>query len=121
VKLLVVEPESDRLWEVVKGRRLLCSALAEVEVPRALARRGIDPHAPAVTYLLDGLLLLEVDSRTLHRAAALRPPGLLSSEAIHIASALGVVERLSGFVAYDDRLLTAARACGLPILSPGAR
>lgn len=53
-------------------------------------------------------------------AGALTPPALRSLDAVHLASALSVRDRLDGFVAYDARLVEAARAHGLPVLTPGA-
>jgi hypothetical protein len=55
----------------------------------------------------------------INRAAGIRPNTLRSLDAIHLASALAVKQDLTAFVAYDKRLLAAAREAGLPTASPG--
>jgi predicted nucleic acid-binding protein len=44
-----------------------------------------------------------------------------SLDAIHLATALHIRERLTAFVAYDNRLAEAARATGLPGRDPRQR
>ncbi len=119
VKLLVDEPESQELWAAVEGQILVASALVEVEVPRAMARRGLDPSLSAVRVLLGGLVLLELDVATLRRAALLPPATLRSLDALHLAAALTVRDRITAVVAYDQRLSAAAQDHGLLVLSPG--
>ncbi|MGH7641053.1 MAG: VapC toxin family PIN domain ribonuclease, partial [Candidatus Dormibacteria bacterium] len=51
-------------------------------------------------------------------ATQLRRPSLRSLDAIHLATALTVQNDLEAFVAYDVRLLGAAQAEQLPIVSP---
>jgi len=57
------------------------------------------------------------------RAAAYSEMSLRSLDAIHVATAEHVVAvtkvGLEAFVAYDDRLLDAARSVGLPTVAPG--
>jgi predicted nucleic acid-binding protein len=104
----------------VEGADLLASSLVLVEVPRAVGRLGLDPQGPDVVSLLDELRLLTVEDDLLQAAALLRPPALRSLDAVHLASALSVRDRLDALVAYDARLVDAARAHGLPVLTPGA-
>ena len=47
-----------------------------------------------------------------------RPQALRLSHAIHLASALAVKRDLTAFVAYDDKLVAAAKEAGLPVASP---
>jgi predicted nucleic acid-binding protein len=54
----------------------------------------------------------------LSKAAGGRPPTLRVIDAIHLASALAIRRELTAFVAYDKRLLAAAKAAGLPTASP---
>lgn len=51
-------------------------------------------------------------------AAELAPVSLRTLDAIHLASALTLVDRITAFIAYDDRLLAAGRAAGLAVESP---
>ena len=51
-------------------------------------------------------------------AAGVRPPSAAPLDAIHLASALAIRRELTAFVAYDKRLLAAAKDAGLPTASP---
>jgi predicted nucleic acid-binding protein len=73
-----------------------------------------------VDVILSGLVLLDIDDALLRRAAAIRPAHLRSLDAIHLSSAERLGPDLDVFVAYDDRLLQAARALGLAVASPGS-
>jgi predicted nucleic acid-binding protein len=70
--------------------------------------------------VLAGLYMLEIDATVRRRAADLRPLALGSLDALHLASALSLEGELGTFVAYDQRLLVAARSAGLPTLAPGS-
>jgi predicted nucleic acid-binding protein len=100
---------------------LVASALVEVELSRALRRHA--PEALAgVPGLLARLYLLEIDSTVRATAATYADPQLRSLDAIHLATAHlagSAADPLEGFIAYDDRLLHAAEAVGLPAISPG--
>ncbi|MDD9371325.1 MAG: hypothetical protein PV358_14495 [Acidimicrobiales bacterium] len=65
------------------------------------------------------LATVPLTRRVLSSAAALQPPGLRSLDAVHLVSALALRGPLRAFVAYDDRLLDAARARNLPVERPG--
>lgn len=53
-------------------------------------------------------------------AAAYPDPALRSLDAIHLATGDAVFgTQLTAFVSYDERLLTAAAALGLPTAAPG--
>jgi predicted nucleic acid-binding protein len=54
----------------------------------------------------------------LSKAAGVRPPTLCAIDAIHLASALAIRSELTTFVAYDKRLLAAAKDAGLSTASP---
>lgn len=48
------------------------------------------------------------------------PPGVLRSlDAIHVATALELGEDLTAVVSYDQRMIDAATAAGLEVVSPG--
>ena len=51
-------------------------------------------------------------------AAGLAPENLRTLDAIHVASALVLQPDLGAVVAYDSRLIEAARQNGLAVLSP---
>jgi uncharacterized protein len=102
-----------RRWE-----GFVSSALLGVEAVRACARYGPE-YAAAARDALGTLALLAIDDHLLTRAASLAPPALRALDAIHLATALAVGDDLGAFVAYDARLLEAAGAHGLPVVSPG--
>lgn len=122
VKLVRVEAATAELVEWLKaraGQPLVSSALAEVEVPRALRR--VAPEAlSAVPATLSRLYRLEMDASVRAAAAALADPDLRSLDAIHLATALEVGEELDVFVTYDAKLFRAAEEVGLPVARPGA-
>lgn len=120
VKLVVREPESDALAAVLAGRPILVSSIvAGVEVRRAVARASEDTAArERADRLLETVELRVIDGDVVGRAAGLRPTSIRSLDAIHVGSALTLADELSGFIAYDARLLSAARDAGLPVVTP---
>ncbi len=121
VKLIRFEAATPELTEWLSARvetPLLTSALAEVEVPRALRR--VAPEAlPAVAPTLARLYRIEIDAAIRADAGALDDPDLRSLDAIHLATARAMGAELVAFVSYDRRLLRAADTLGLPSASPG--
>lgn len=122
VKLVRLERFSHELVNWLNERPgipLVCSALAEVEVPRAIRKVAADA-LPAVPATLARLYRLEIDATVRSAAAALAEPNLRTLDAIHVATAVGVGAELQAFVSYDQRLLQVAGKLGLPVMSPGA-
>jgi uncharacterized protein len=118
VKLVIREPESEALLAFLEPRQIrVTSALARVEVVRAVRRHG-RPATTRARELLDGLNLLALDVALLDHAAAIDANELRSLDAIHIASAQQLQTQLDALVSYDDGMLTAARALGLPVSRP---
>ncbi|MGH3798031.1 MAG: type II toxin-antitoxin system VapC family toxin [Pseudonocardiaceae bacterium] len=123
VKLIRREPESDDLADWLAARTetlLVTSALAEVELPRALRR--VEPDLLAeVPALLEHVARYEIDELVRTTAAAYASPDLRSLDAIHLATAHAVFGgHVTAFVTYDKRLSSAAEEMGLPVASPGA-
>lgn len=117
VKLVRVEIGTDALrgWIAGNPQPMVSSALARTEASRALVRNS--PAAlPHLRVLLALIHQLPVTDAVLDAAAAMPEPALRSLDAIHLASAMEVSP--SWFVAYDKRLIEAARCRGLPVLSP---
>ncbi len=118
VKLVLDERESDALRAYERRiERVVSSELARTELPRAVARI-IDSGSRQVTEVLRAVQLIPLTSSLLTEAARLVPTSLRSLDAIHLASALLIRDELDAFVAYDDRLLDAASALGMPVASP---
>ena len=122
VKLVRREVESDALVEWIADRPeqlLVSSALAEVELPRAL-RRTEPALVAGVPALLGRIAIYEIDDLVRTTAAAYTDPHIRSLDAIHLATADAVLaDDLTCFVTYDRRLLATATALGLPTASPG--
>jgi predicted nucleic acid-binding protein len=122
VKLIRREPESDALadWlDADDAVTLVTSALAEVELPRAIRRTEPDLVA-AVPALLAHIARYEIDELVRTTAAGYTYPDLRSLDAIQLATAHAVFGgQLSSLVSYDKRLLGAAQALRLPVASPG--
>jgi len=118
VKLVRREPESSALVdEVLRDPERVSSALAWAEVVRA-ARRTRTNVDRAIT-VLEGIGLVPVDDGILRSAGELAPTTLRTLDAIHLATALSLRDDLTAVVAYDDRLIAAARRHGLFVRSPG--
>jgi len=122
VKLIRLESATPELIGWLNARPsepLVCSVLAEVEVPRAIRR--VAPEAlPAVPATLARLYRLEIDAMIRISAAALAEPDVRTLDAIHVATAVGLGAELKAFITYDQRLLRTAGQLGLPVASPGA-
>lgn len=120
LKLLVAEPESEALR--IRLRRWphrLSSTLLRVETVRALRRSGNDDLVGDARRLMAAVHLIRLDEQLLDLAGDLRPPGLRSLDAVHLASALAAGRELGVFVTYDARLAEAALAQGMVVEAPG--
>lgn len=120
VKLVVPERETDALSQHLVLTSLLTSEVASVEVPRAaFLRSRSDAVLEAAERLLRRIHLLPLDDGLYREAARLRPAELRSLDALHLASALRVHNRINAMVVYDRRLASAAEAAGLRVEAPG--
>ena len=121
VKLVVPEPETDALRSSL-GRwpDRLSSALARVEVHRALRRAGASRAVRArADAVLSGLVLIRIDDRVLSHACSFKEPMLRALDAIHLASALSLGDDPEAFMTYDARLARAAANLRLHVQHPG--
>jgi predicted nucleic acid-binding protein len=126
VKLVHPEAESAtlQLWLAERaGMPRVTSTLAEVEVPRAILRHAPSSHS-RVAIVLGTVARLDMGHAVRQLAAAYSDTLLRSLDAIHLATAQVLAaetgELPAAFVAYDKRLLAAAKMAGLPTASPGA-
>ena len=116
-KLLVAEAESVAMRELA-GTPMITSAVTAAELRRAVRCRA--PFlAVNVEHVLDRLTTVAIDAQLLRAAGAVGPVELKTLDAIHLATAVAVRDEITAFVAYDERLLDAARLAGIPTLSPG--
>lgn len=122
VKLVVEESESGALRRALGAwPDRVSSALAIVEVHRAVRRREPAPRDYRVDTILAGLTLIPLERELLTTAAALDDPALRTLDALHVATAASLEADLGVLLAYDDRLLGAARTLGLPTDRPSGR
>lgn len=118
LKLILPEAESSSMRKYVGSpSALYTSVVGGTEVRRAVRR-----HAPerlaAAEELLAQMSLIGTSKEVLRIASLLEPVAMRTLDAIHLASALSVREQLDAFVAYDNRLIEAARVAGVPVVSP---
>ncbi|MDQ1635011.1 MAG: uncharacterized protein QOJ32_1820 [Frankiaceae bacterium] len=122
VKLVRSEQETPALRDWLSGPAtpdvFVSSALARVELLRAVRRVDAELAASAGA-VLGAMHLLAVGEAVLGRAAEISPPSVRSLDAVHLATAETVGSSLAAVVAYDRRLVEAARGLGLPVVSPG--
>ncbi|MBA3418810.1 MAG: type II toxin-antitoxin system VapC family toxin [Geodermatophilaceae bacterium] len=120
VKLVQTEAESEELTRFLRGRRTdrqVSSALARVEVVRAVQRGGAAAVASARRQL-GRMTLFPMHRNLLDDAADLGNGGLRSLDAVHLASARRLGDELRAVVTYDLRMQAAAEALGLPTAAP---
>lgn len=119
MKLIREEAETAALhhWLSAREGTVTSSELARVEVLRAARRVGGEALAEAHCVIGD-VDLIPLDRGVQELATEIGEPLLRTLDALHLASAVLLGNDLSAFVAYDDRLIDAARAAGLPTFAP---
>jgi uncharacterized protein len=119
VKLVVEEAETRALEAfVATSEFVVSSVLAAVEVPRVARRSRVPELETRADQLVAKLDLLELTEEIVRRATKADPSSLRTLDAIHLASALSLAPELDAFVAYDERLASAASAAGLTVAGP---
>jgi predicted nucleic acid-binding protein len=118
VKLVFPEAETASLVAALAGgvTRLVASEVLEVEALRACRRIGEDTDTARTQ--LEAVRLLPLTAQIRTTAGELHPPSVGSLDAIHVATALSLRERLTGLYAYDERMAHAAREVGLDVYAP---
>ncbi len=122
LKLVRAEPETAALREWLDlhpEQPLVTSEVGRVEVLRAARRVGSRVQAEA-RVLLGDLDLVPLDRAVQDLASDLGDPLLRTLDALHLASAVLLAEHLTALVAYDHRLVSAARSEGLNVAAPGS-
>lgn len=120
LKLVRAEAESAALQEYLKADTppsLVSSALLTVEARRGTMRSN-PARMPRVDVLLATVTQVEISAIVVESAGRLPDPMLRSLDAIHLATALLVREELDVLLSYDERLLDAAAAHGIPTAAP---
>jgi hypothetical protein len=120
IKLVQPEAESVALRAWLATRRWVISDLHRTELRRAARRAAVAAEAVAgrVELLLAETAILRVDGHSFDEAGLADPAQLRSLDALHLVVAQTLGPDLGGIVAYDERLLAAARAHGVTTWSP---
>lgn len=120
LKLLVEESHSRSLaafYDENTGASWVSSALLRVEVIRAVSR--VMPVAlPDARDLLLAFDYVSIDDEVVETAMNEPDRMLRSLHAIHLATARVLGEDLDGLATYDDRLASAAKGAGIPVVQP---
>lgn len=123
VKLFAAEAESQALASVVReligsgSGRLFVSRLTQLETVRSLRRKGVDPSIAASFF--EAADLVDIKPQDFEKAQHVLPSSLRSLDALHLVSALRLIELGAAMVTYDRQLAEAATAAKLKVISPG--
>lgn len=118
VKLVAPESESAAMKAfATSSGTIFTSVIGATELRRAI-RRNYPERLVAAEGLLSRVNLIEASKSVLLLAEVIEPATLRTLDAIHLASALSVIEEIDGFAAYDVQLSRAARAVGLTAIAP---
>ena len=119
MKLVFEEHETDALEAFLRDRPLrLSNSLARVEVMRAVRTVGDELVARHADDVLRAVELIAPDAGLLADAARLDPLTLRTLDAVHLATAVALMDDIDGMVVYDRRLAAAARDAGLEVFAP---
>ena len=122
-KLLIAEPESSAVAELLAPATVLTSELAALELACTARRRGLTSWAPHIEAILEIADILPLDAETLASAqgTATQPP-LRALDALHLASARRLQSKVPelALACYDADLTAAARSAGFDVLAPVA-
>jgi uncharacterized protein len=120
LKTVLSEPQSGALGEYLAAfgsARFVSSALLAVEARRSILRTVPADLSRVDLELLD-VIQIDTTGVVLETASRLPDPMLRTLDAIHVATALLIREDLEVLVSYDQRMLAAAAAHGLPTAAP---
>jgi predicted nucleic acid-binding protein len=122
MKLIRMEDETAALRDWLGERPeqpVVSSELGRVEVLRAARRVGGRALTEARAVVSD-IDLVPLDRAVQDLASDIGDPLLRTLDALHLASAVLLRDELTVFIAYDQRLTSAAQAAGLVVATPGA-
>jgi len=117
LKLIAFEDETSamRKWFESHGP-IWSSRLLQTEAIRAGRRLGID--IDILSSALDAVSMVMPANTTFYTAGRLLPLGLRTLDALHIATALEIGDELKALVAYDKRMIQAAEASSIEVVTP---
>ncbi len=121
MKLIRTENETAALSDWLRERPehpVVSSELGRVEVFRA-ARRVGDRALTEARAVIGDIDLVPLNRAVQDLASDIGHPLLRTLDALHLASAVLLSDELTAFIAYDQRLTSAAQAAGLVVATPG--
>src|SRR5262245_16250502 len=121
MKLIRKENETAALSDWLSERpehAVVSSELGRVEIFRA-ARRVGDRALTEARAVIGDIDLVPLNRTVQDLASDIAPPLLRTLDALHLASAVLLSDELTAFIAYEQRLTSAARAAGLIVATPG--
>jgi len=122
VKLLIAEPETPAVIELLAEATLFTNEIAAVELACAARRRSLVGSGPRIDAILDVTEVLPLKPEDLASAAATATsPPLRALDAIHLACARRTRRGLAGhlsMVCYGRDLAAASAAEGFEVLAP---
>ena len=117
LKTVWEERESAELLDAIADRPTISSAILALEARRSTVR--VDAALlPRTDLLLGEVTQVDLSPAVLESASRMPDPRLRTLDAIHLATALLVREELDVLLTYDERLLAAAAAHGIPTAAP---
>jgi predicted nucleic acid-binding protein len=117
-RVLLDEPDTATIrHELGRFERHISSRLLRVELYRLGLREDMLEY---VDELLSGKVLIPLDEEILAAAETIAPSVVRTLDAIHLATAIRLVNagQLDALMTYDKQLATGAREHGLEVLSP---
>jgi predicted nucleic acid-binding protein len=117
-RVLLDEPDKQAIQrDLAKFGQHVASRLLRVELRRVGLRRGLLDRASA---LIADISLIPIDDRILDSTETLAPVTVGTLDAIHLATAVGLLKegRLDALMTYDKQLAIGAREHGLEVLAP---
>lgn len=118
VKTIAEEPESEALMSFLRSRpHRVSSALLRAEAMRAARHLGPDAMG-RTNAALERVELVAVSDDLLSDAGLIDPLTVRTLDAVHLATASALRDRVDVLVTYDRRMLAGAEGLGLQIASP---
>src|SRR5258708_6018517 len=109
-KLILDETESNELKLFIAeraGAGLISSELLHPELIRAVCRHDPTDDVRA-RVLLQRIMQVPINREVLTEAATIGGPMIRTLDALHLATAMNIINGLTAFVTYDNRLASAA-------------
>jgi predicted nucleic acid-binding protein len=117
MKLIIQEEESEPLIKFL-NQPITSSLISRLEVLRNVYRLDANLSDFAIS-VLGRIVFLPISASTIRIAESVaRLTPLKSLDALHVASALSIAQKIEGIISYDRQLSLNAEQLGLKVFSP---